>query len=166
MQTDTPLRRWIVGRRPSRTAARAVALVAAVLLLYGWVLRPVRLFGPSMEPTLKGGRLALVFLRAFAFSRPSRGDIVAIRLAGPSLVYVKRIVGLPGERLRIERGTVLVNGAPLIEPYLRQAAPWMLEDLMLGSQEYFVIGDNRSMPMSQHTFGRVNAERILGKVIW
>ncbi len=97
---------------------------------------------------------------------PTRGDVVAIRLAGPSLVFVKRIVGLPGERISIAQGTVHVNGEALPEPYVRHRRPWDRPEVTLGSEEYFAVGDNRGMLQSNHKFGVVNRERILGKVVF
>jgi signal peptidase I len=159
-------RRFVIGRHPGRTAVRIVALILGTTVVFGWMLKPTRLTGMSMEPTISSGHLSLINACAYTFGRPSRGDIVAIRMAGPSVVYVKRIVGLPGERLSIDRGRVLINDSPLDEPSVISPAPWELTPIVLGADEYFVVGDNRRMPMRDHVFGRVNSERILGKVVW
>jgi signal peptidase I len=159
-------RRWVIGRHPRRTAFRIGVFVMGTTLVFGWILKPTRLTGMSMEPTFSSGHLSLINALAYTFGHPARGDIVAIRLAGPSVVYVKRIVGLPGERLQIDRGRVLINGSPLDEPSVISPAPWLLNQIVLGTDEYFVVGDNRRMPMRDHAFGRVSLERILGKVVW
>jgi signal peptidase I len=159
-------RGWVIGRNPRRTAIRIGALILLATLVFGVILRPTRLSGRSMEPTLAGGHLSLINRWAYTFSSPARGDIVAIRLAGPHLFYVKRVVGLPGERLRIERGVVLINGRPLDEPAVVSPAPWVFGEVVVGPDEYFVIGDNRRMPIRDHSLGRVRRERILGKVVW
>lgn len=141
-----------------------LALVSFVT--FGWVLIPMRAEGISMEPTYQTGTFHLVNRFAFASRSPARGDVVAIRLAGPHVLYVKRVVGLPGERVAIVQGQVFVNGAPLVEPYVRSRKPWDVAEVSLTSQEYFVIGDNRGMLAGDHDFGRVEAARIVGKVIF
>ena len=90
--------------------------------MFRWVLMPIRAEGISMQPTYRSGSLNLVNRLAFASSKPSRGDVVAIRLAGPHVLYVKRIVALPGERFSMSQGQAYVNGAPLSEPYVQRAA--------------------------------------------
>jgi signal peptidase I len=87
-------------------------------------------------------------------------------MAGPHVLYVKRIVGLPGERVAIAGGEVQINGASLAEPYVRHRRPWDVEEVTLGQREYFVIGDNRGMSAGDHDFGRVQVNRILGRVVF
>jgi signal peptidase I len=99
-------------------------------------------------------------------AEPARGDVVAIRLAGPHMVYVKRIVGLPGERLAFVGGVIHINGVPLSEPYVKNQRPWDRPEVTLGAREYFAVGDNRGMEQGAHKFGIVDRERILGKVLY
>jgi signal peptidase I len=91
---------------------------------------------------------------------------VAIRLAGPSLVIVKRVVGLPGERVAFVGGVVQINGVPLDEPYVRSRRPWDRAEVTMGAHEYFVVGDNRGMSQGNHKFGAVDEQRILGRVLF
>ena len=82
-------------------------------------------------------------------------------------MYIKRIVGLPGETLAIREGTVLINGQPLEEPWLHpKRRPWNRSPKILGTNQFFVIGDNRSMTQEQHEFGAIDGDRIIGKVVW
>ena len=141
------------------------ALVLAVVLIRQYVLLPIRVVGISMEPTFHDGQLRLVSRLAYRSSTPQRGDVVSIRLAGKRLLLLKRIIGLPGEKIEIKQGVVLVNGQPLDEPYLKlHRAPWDYTSEPLQADEYFVVGDNRSMDRDDHYFGKVKRERILGKV--
>ena len=120
-----------------------------------------------MQPTLEPGGFYLVNRLAYAFGEPARGDVVAIRLAGRSVVYVKRIVGLPGERLRIDGGRVLANDRAFDEPYVRdRRASWVLPETKLGPDEYFVVGDNRGMPIKQHELGKTRRAKIVGKILY
>ena len=159
-------RRFIFGSHPRRTLVRVCVLAAVSFVVFRWVLIPIRTEGISMLPTYRSGSLNLVNRLAFAFRPPARGDIVAIRLAGPHVVFVKRIIGLPGERFAIGRGQVYINGAPLPEPYVRDRYPWDLPEVTLTSREYFVIGNNRGMRASDHTFGRADVSRIVGRVVF
>jgi signal peptidase I len=156
------VRRIIFGENPRRTTVRIVVLAAVSAITFGWVLMPVRADGDSMLPTYYSGNLTLVYRMAYVSASPQRGDIVAIRLAGPRVVYIKRVIALPGERLAVTEGDVLINGVALVEPYVRHQRPWNVEEVTLGLREYFVVGDNRGTS----DYGRVDADRILGRLVF
>ena len=155
----------LLGRSPRRTLIRAGLLAIVLLVASRVVLTPLRAHGPSMLPTYHEGQLLLVNRLAYRLGDPTRGDIVAIRLAGGRAALVKRIIGLPGERVRIAAGTVLIDGEPLTEPYVRHRLPWDVAEAALGRNEYFVIGDNRGMPPGEHDFGRTIRARLLGRLV-
>jgi signal peptidase I len=159
-------RRLIFGANPRHTAVRIAVLGIISFAIFKWVLLPVRAEGFSMQPTHQPGAFILVNRLAFTMRPPVRGDIVAIRLAGTRVVYVKRVMGLPGERLAIVGGLVHIDGQPLDEPYVHARGPWELEELTIGPDEYFVVGDNRGMNMREHALGRVDAARIVGRVVF
>ncbi len=141
-------------------------LAAISVVTFRWLLIPVRTDGISMLPTYQSGTLNFVDRVTYHFSPPHRGDVIAIRLAGPSVVYIKRIIGLPGERVAFVAGQVEINGVPLVEPYVRNRRPWDVDEVTLGPRQYFVVGDNRGMKAADHDFGRVDAARIVGKVVF
>ena len=141
-------------------------LAVVCLITFGWALTPVRVHGISMEPTYRDGALNLVNRVVYRLRRPVRGDVVAIRLAGPSVLYVKRIVALPAEKVAIVNGVVEINGTPLAEPYVHNRGKWDVPEVTVGPREYFVVGDNRIMRVADHDFGRVDASRILGKLVF
>jgi signal peptidase I len=145
---------------------RIAVLALVSFVTFGWILIPMRAEGVSMQPTYESGSFHLVNRLAFTLRRPSRGDVVGIRVAGPHVLYVKRIIALPGERFQIVGGQARINGAPLDEPYVRERLPWDVPAVTLTSREYYVIGDNRGMPARDHSFGRIDASRIVGKVIF
>jgi signal peptidase I len=157
---------FLFGSNPRVTAIRVVALIAGSTVLFGAILLPVRLSGNSMQPTYDDGEMNFANRLAFILRQPARGDVVAIRMAGPGVVYVKRIVGLPGERVEIEKGTVKINGQPLAEPAIVYRAPWNVPPTTLGAYEYFVIGDNRAMDVNAHDFGRTTRDRLVGKLLF
>jgi signal peptidase I len=157
-----------VGRRPARTLARLgvmITLAAAAFVVLRFLLLPIHIQGPSMEPTYRDGSINFINTLAYRHSEPQRGDVVGIRFSGNDIMYVKRIVGLPGETINFSDGGIYINGQRLVEPYLSQPdGHWSLSAEQLGPQEYYVVGDNRSMSMSDHKQGRADRNRIIGKI--
>ena len=145
---------------------RVLVLAGVSFITFKWVLIPIRTQGVSMLPTYQSDTFNLVNRLSYISGTPKRGDVVAIRLAGPSVVYVKRIVGLPGERVAVVEGQLQIDGQVLLEPYVRHRRPWDVPEMTLGPDEYFVMGDNRGMSAGDHDFGRVDTDRILGRVVF
>lgn len=119
-----------------------------------------------MEPTLRNGTVNLINRVPYCYREPRRGEIVAIRTTGTRVMYLKRIVALPNETVEIRSGRVFINNQPLVEKYVSNAAPWEMNPRKLNSDEYFVLGDNRRMPMELHVAGVVKREKIIGKAVW
>jgi signal peptidase I len=166
---STPSRSWIqtvlIGRNPKRTAIRIVILVVVCLLVFNrFVLVPIRVEGLSMTPTYHDHRINFVNRLVYHFHDPRRGDVVAIRTSGISIMYMKRVIGLPGETVAFHQGRAYIDGQPLDEPYISWKCDWELPTRQLGPNEYFLVGDNRSMPASDHTMGVASRGRIVGKV--
>jgi signal peptidase I len=155
----------LIGRSPARTLLRAGVLAITLLGVSQFVLSPVRAVGISMMPTYVEGQFMLLNRLAFRYSTPRRGDIVAIGLAGGLAVLVKRVVGLPGERIRFVDGVLLVNDRPLDEPYVFLRIPWNVPEVTLAADEYYVVGDNRSMAAHNHDFGVARLEKMVGRVL-
>lgn len=161
-----------IGRNPRTTLVRLAITLVLVFVGFRMSIQPILVQGISMQPTYRDGQRRFLNKLAYRFSPPQRGDVIGIREAGKQVLLLKRVVGLPGERLRIVQGTVLINGDPLEEPYLlpptngvRNPAPWNLQEVRLGQDEHYVIGDNRSMRQTDHYFGIVERERIVGRLI-
>lgn len=160
------LRRLVFGSNPRRTAVRIVVLAIVSAVVFGWVLIPVRAEGISMLPTYQSGSFHFVNRLSFVGAAPARGDVVGIRFSGPHVLYIKRVIGLPGEQIAIANGTVLIDGRPLDEPYVQRRAPWNFPPTRLGADEFFLIGDNRGMRAELHDFGRAPRARIVGRVVF
>src|SRR3954468_13857468 len=109
MSRDGLFRRLLFCSDPRRTLVRILVLASLSFVIFKWVLIPIRAEGISMEPTYQSGSLNLVNRLAYQYRKPDRGDIIAIKLAGPHVLYVKRIIGLPGEHIGIEHGQVYIN---------------------------------------------------------
>ncbi len=157
--------RLLIGRDPKLTLVRIFIWIGLILLLYRFVLLPIRVQGISMLPNYKENGVNVVNRLAYLFHPPQRGDVVAIRLAGEHIMYCKRIVGLPGETVHFQHGRLLINGQPLDEPYLKKECNWDEPPEQDGPDEYFVVGDNRSMDYSLHEKGRAARSRIVGKLL-
>ncbi|HEX3798667.1 MAG TPA: signal peptidase I [Verrucomicrobiae bacterium] len=159
----------VIGRRPDRTLIRLGLLIGFALvafLIFSFVLYPVRITGPSMYPTYRNGQINFINRLAYLRSEPKRGDVVGIRFSGNHVMYVKRIVGMPGESIAFSGGTIYINGKPLDEPYLKfPSTDWESPPKQLGPREYYVVGDNRSMPFEYHEKGAAQRERIIGKIL-
>jgi signal peptidase I len=136
-----------------------------------------------MLPNYKDRSWNLVNRFAYLRHEPQRGDVVGIRfsrtdtntpagihqvaswLKTPHAMLLKRIVGLPGETVAFVDGHVLIDGGMLDEPYEKYACDWNHPAVQLGPDEYFVVGDNRTMPWEDHTLGRAQRSQIVGKAI-
>ena len=155
----------IIGRNPRRTLLRATCLAAVCYVVFKFVLLPVRVAGESMEPTYHSGTLNFINALSYLRSEPQRGDVVGVQLSGRSIMFLKRIVGLPGETVAFEKGMVKINGQPLDEPYQRNGSKWDRDPERLDPEDYLVVGDNRSMEMEDHTFGKTKRARIVGRAL-
>ena len=166
------LRILAIGRNPKRTLVRAAFLAVICVIAFKFVLLPVRVEGISMAPTYSDHSFNFVNRLPYFLHEPRRGDVVGIRLtppegwSAPHIMYLKRIIGLPGETISFVGGRVFVNERLLDEPYEKGPCDWNTDPVTLGPDEYFFVGDNRSMPKEQHTFGKAERSRIVGKALW
>jgi len=157
------LSRSFGGKSILREIVETALLTLIVFLILNTLTGRFQVRGSSMEPTLEDGQYLVVSKLTYWLETPERGDIMVFHPPnGQSEDYIKRIVGLPGEQVRIEGGEVLVDGVPLNEPYV--VSEGVYSGLWrLGSDEYFVLGDNRSNSSDSHTWGTLPEENIVGK---
>ncbi len=144
------------------------SIFIAFVLVYFFGIR-TGVVGTSMEPILKNGEEVLMDKVVYQFSSPKRGDIIVFRPNGNQNVhlYVKRVVGLPGETIQIKDGKVLING----DEYKDDVADFtadpgiIAEEMVLGPEDYFVLGDNRdnSEDSRSANIGNVTRGIIEGK---
>jgi signal peptidase I len=159
------IRTVLVGRNPKRTAIRVLVLIVVSVIVFRFVLLPIRVEGMSMMPTYKEHRPNFVNRLAYVFHAPQRGDVVAISTSGFSIMYMKRIIGLPGESVAFHHGQVFINGKILEEPYVKYSCDWEIAPRFLGVGEYYCVGDNRAMPARDHYQGVAPLRKIVGKVL-
>jgi len=168
------LRAAIFGRNLKTTLIRSAVWVVVCIILLRILFVHVEVFGISMLPTYDDQSTHWVNRLAYVLHEPQRGDVVAIGERGnddarllfsPHVMYLKRIIGLPGETVAFENGRVLINGKILDEPYEKFICYWDRAPVTLGADEYFVVGDNRTMPQEDHTFGVCKRYQIVGKIV-
>lgn len=169
-------------RRPSSTSTFArelietIVLTAIVFLVVNVTARPYTVDGPSMQPGLYTGDRVVVNMLAYDFGSPQRGDVIVFHPpSDPGSVYVKRVIGVPGDHISITPDAVIVNGHKLNEPYISIIDPNAPENasvfpsIVLGPNQYFVMGDDRQNSIDSRVFGYVPRANIIGKaefVFW
>lgn len=151
------------------------AIAVALYLLATVVLQPVHVVGSSMSPSLADDDVVLASRIDYWFHAPARGDIAIVRDPGDrSKYFIKRVIGLPGDRVLIRAGHVYLNSVRLDEPYL--SAEWILttnwpafpdqaggEAVPAG--DYFVLGDNRDHSSDSRLFGYVATDQIESRAV-
>lgn len=142
-------------------------IILAVVLFFAInaVSARVRVDGFSMVPTLQDGEYVLVNRLAFRNKLPEYGDIIVFVSPQVSdLDLIKRVIGLPGDRIRISGGEVQVNDQILNEPYIA-AAPIYNGEWNVPEGNLFVLGDNRNDSSDSHAWGLLPVENVIGKAI-
>ena len=192
-RVTTEARTGYNGSRTMREVARELIETAILALLIFLALQfsiqNFRVEGSSMEPTLQEGQYIIVNRLAylnfayehveellpfldlrnddggvFPLQPPERGDVAIFRYPeDPSLDFVKRVIALPGDTVSIDHGQVYVNGVPLDEPYVPQVDHRDMEERLIPSGSYFVLGDNRRRSDDSRDWGNVPAANFVGK---
>lgn len=119
-----------------------------------------------MAPHITSGEVVLINTIVYRMHAPSRGDIIAFHHDGPTPeTYIKRVIGLPGDRISIDRGRVYVNGAPLSEPYVRFPDGRSFAQVTVPAGNLYVLGDNRADSDDSRFWGFVPQSAVLGKAV-
>ncbi len=149
----------------------ALIALAIVIPIRLWVAEPFIVNGASMQPTFENGDYLIVDQLSFRFRQPERGEVLIFRYPlDESKFFVKRLIGLPGETVEISNGVVSVRGVGassnevLEEEYAPETGPRYLK-VELGTDEYFVLGDNRAASSDSRIWGPVANKQIVGRPI-
>ncbi len=173
-----------------RELFETVILALLFFLALQFSLGNYRVEGASMLPTLEEGEYLivnkLVYLRfdprdivslipyvdivndadAFPFHAPRRGEVVIFEFPNnPERDFVKRVIGLPGDTVEIQRGTVIVNSIPLNEPYITRRDTGTMGRITVPENGYFVLGDNRRGSNDSRNWGSVPIDNIIGRAL-
>lgn len=151
---------------------QTIVLAAAVFMLtYLFLVQPHEVKGNSMYPNFLDGERLLTDKVSYRFNEPRRGDVIVFQ-APPdhSKDFIKRIVALPGESVLLKESKIYINRQPLEEFYLSssvktQPGASLVEgkELTLGSDEYFVMGDNRDHSSDSRSWGSIKRKEIVGR---
>jgi signal peptidase I len=148
-----------------------IAVIAGITiaLVRYFLFKPFYVKGQSMEPTFYAKEYLIVDELSYRFSEPERGDVIVFRSpVSPKEFYLKRIIGVPGERVKVEGKKVIVfneefpQGKVIDESYLVEETPGETA-VTLGLGEYFVLGDNRDASFDSRRFGAIHESDIVGK---
>jgi signal peptidase I len=171
-------------RRTLEYAAIVAVAVLAALAVQAWLVKPYRIPSESMADTLRPGDRVLVNRMVYRLHDPGRGDVVVFRYPhDPGVVFIKRVVGLPGDVLEVRDGRLYVNGRRADESFVRRTGgradptvaqapiagttlhdPWSLaEPYRVPAGRYFVMGDNRTDSDDSRAWGTVPRAAIVGE---
>ena len=151
----------------TRTIVSLSAQLAVLLLIAtAFFMRTSPVDGLSMEPRVHAGELVLINTLAYKLGSVRRGDVVAFRHDAPNPeTYIKRVVGLPGERVEVRDGVVIVDGRPLTEPYVRFSDHRSAAAVTVPPHAYYVLGDNRAESDDSRTWGVLRDNDVVGKAL-
>lgn len=148
-----------------------IGVVIVAFLLKSFVFQPFVVEGISMEPNYHNNEYLIVNKLVYIIEKPQRGDVMVFRPPdNPTVTYIKRVIGLPGDTVKISQGYVYVNGEKLNEAYLPEGRLTLIggeknliKEVTLASDEYFAMGDNREHSTDSREFGIVPKANIVGK---
>jgi len=164
-----------LGQRPRSTPLLSVWLrdliislaISAFIIIF--LYQPVKVEGTSMMPSLDDQERIFVNKFVYRWEPIQRGDIVVFRYPrDPSKSYIKRVIGIPGDQIRIDSGQLYVNEQPIIEDYVPPAYTdeRSYSEIVVPPRSYFVLGDHRSMSNDSRDFGPVKEGYIFGKAVF
>jgi len=152
-----------------------ISLIIIIPIRY-FLIQPFYVKGASMEPNFYDHEYLIIDEITYRFKSPIRGDIIVFRYPrNPQEYFIKRIVGLPGEKIQIKNGNVKIynsqypDGTILDESYLQSGTKTysLHEDIItLGDEEFFVLGDNRNSSKDSRSFGAVSKSFLSGRVLF
>ncbi len=152
----------------------AIAIILS-LLIRGYVAEPRFIPSDSMFPTLEIGDRLVIEKVSYHLHPPAQGDIIVFQ--PPDVLqtqgypkkqaFIKRIIGLPGEKLDIQNGQVYINDQPIVEEYIAEPPNYALyQPVIIPDHQYFVMGDNRNNSNDSHVWGFLPQENIIGRAFW
>lgn len=151
------------------TALREIleTLLLALIIFFGvkeFVLQNFRVEGQSMEPNFHTGQYLIVDKISYRLRPIERGDVIVfVPPREANRDFIKRVIALPGERVEIRQGRVLINGKLLQEPYITVSWTYTYGPQVVGENEYFVLGDNRNNSSDSRMWGLLPKKNVVGK---
>lgn len=151
-----------------------VVFAAIGTAIYWLIAQPHKVSGSSMDPNFKNGDYIITDKVSYRFSEPRRGDIVVFKNPRDETQdFIKRVIGIPGDKVKVQNGKVYLNGSELKEPYLKSTivtnpGSFLREgnEITVERGHYITIGDNRQASSDSREWGFITREEIIGKVFF
>ncbi len=150
-----------------------VVALSIFVVIYLFLFQPHEVKGASMESNFHDGEYILTDKISYRFREPARGEVIIFKAPkNPDIDYIKRIIGLPGETVKVDNGYVWVNAKKLVEDYIHDQTTILGsgfisegQDAVVPVNEYFVMGDNRPHSSDSREFGPIPKSSIIGRAL-
>lgn len=148
-----------------------VVALAIFVVVYLFLFQPHQVKGRSMFPNFEDGEYILTNKYEYRFSDPKRGDVIVFKSPqNPDIDYIKRIIGLPGEHIKLVNNHYFINGIEVLEPYIKSQVytyngSFLKEgtEVIIPANHYFVSGDNRPASSDSREWGPIDRSAIIGR---
>ncbi|MGH2509433.1 MAG: signal peptidase I [Ktedonobacteraceae bacterium] len=148
----------------AREIVETLALALLIFLAVHFTVQNYQIDGFSMQNTLQNSQYVLVNKIAYLFHAPERGDVIVFHEPDqPDRDLIKRVIGLPGDKITMDSTNIWVNGTELHEPYITAPSNPPTQPITVPANDYFVLGDNRPNSEDSRYFGPVPRDNIVGK---
>ena len=134
-----------------------IIIIVVVVFIRTFIVTPIKVDGNSMHPTLEGDEIMLLN----KLGHIDRFDIVVAKIEEKDSNFIKRVIALPGETIEIKDNKIYINGEILDEDF-GYGITYNIDAITLGSDEYFLLGDNRIISLDSRSFGPISKKEILG----
>lgn len=164
---------WAKIRSTVWEIVKFVAITLVIVLpIRTFVAQPFIVSGSSMHPTFESNQYLVIDELSYRFREPARGEVIVFKYPkDPAKHFIKRIIGLPGETVKIADGRVTISAADnsvksitLNEPYVQENLAVANLEVKLLNNEYFVLGDNRQVSLDSRIWGPLPRQLITGRV--
>jgi signal peptidase I len=147
-----------------REIVETVLLTLLIFLAVRTLIQNFRIEGISMEPNLHDGQYLIINKLVYYLHSPERGDVVVFHYPrNPRRDFIKRVIGLPGEKVEVRGGHIFINDEELEESYALHTGNYAWGPQILAEDQYFVLGDNRNSSSDSHNWGTLSGDAIVGK---
>lgn len=150
-----------------REVLETILLAVVLFLVINGITARVRVDGPSMEPSFFDRDRIVVSKVSYLLGDIERGDVIVFPAPrSPEEDYIKRVIGLPGDRIRVAGGFVYVNDQPISEPYIKAPPLSNMNEVVVPEGAVFVMGDNRNVSSDSRSWGSLPIDDIVGKAVF
>lgn len=159
------LRAFFFPKLARRFLLRVLIVIVTAWIFFRFICLPLVIHGGSMLPNWPVWGFTFCWRPAAWFSKPEIGDVVIMRY-GKGAMLLKRVIGLEGDRIMFKNGVLYRNGKIVAEPYIKGPSDWELPERTVQKDHFYLVGDNRSVPMEQHVFGEMHKRYYAGVPLW